>query len=110
MLFTSPVFLLLFLPLMLGIYTLTPPRLRPRAILAFSLAFYTLACFESPASLLFILLCAIFTYCAAFAVFSVIRTYPIVMSTKIQIYITLHTKKHSAKGFPPRSAVVLIGF
>lgn len=78
MLFTSPVFLLLFLPAMLGIYTLTPPRLRPRAILLFNLAFYTLACFESPASLLFILLCAVFTYCAAFAVFSVKKTYPIV--------------------------------
>jgi alginate O-acetyltransferase complex protein AlgI len=78
MLFTSPVFLLLFLPLMLGIYTLTPPRLRPRAILIFNLAFYALACFESPASLLFILLCAVFTYCAAFAVFSVKKTYPII--------------------------------
>ena len=78
MLFTSPVFLLLFLPLMLGIYTLTPPRLRPRAILVFNLVFYALACFESPASLLFILLCAVFTYCAAFAVFSVKKTYPIV--------------------------------
>lgn len=78
MLFTSPVFLLLFLPLMLGIHTLTPPRLRPRAILIFNLAFYALACFESPASLLFILLCAVFTYCAAFAVFSVKKTYPII--------------------------------
>ncbi len=78
MLFTSPVFLLLFLPLMLGIYTLTPPRLRPRAILIFNLSFYALACFKSPASLLFILLCAVFTYCAAFAVFSVKKTYPIV--------------------------------
>ena len=78
MLFTSPVFLLLFLPLMLGIYTLTPPRLRPRAILLFSLAFYALACFESPASLLFMLLCAVFTYCAAFAVFSVKKKYPLI--------------------------------
>mgnify|MGYP003292092738 CR=1 FL=1 len=32
MLFTSPVFLLLFLPLMLGIYTLIPSRLKPSAI------------------------------------------------------------------------------
>lgn len=80
MLFTSPVFLLLFLPLMLGIYTLTPTRLRPRAILVFNLAFYALACFESPASLLFILLCAVFTYCAAFAVFSVKKTYPIIFA------------------------------
>ena len=78
MLFTSPVFLLLFFPLMLGIYTLTPTRLRPRAILAFSLAFYALACFETPASLLFMLLCAVFTYCAAFAVFSVKKKYSII--------------------------------
>ena len=78
MLFTSPVFLLLFLPLMLGIYTLTPPRLRPRAILLFNLAFYALICIESPAALLFILLCAVFTYCAAFAVFSTKKKYPII--------------------------------
>ncbi len=80
MLFTSPVFLLLFLPVMLGVYTLTPPRLRPRAILVFNLAFYALACFETPASLLFILLCAVFTYCAAFAVFSVKKKYPVVFA------------------------------
>ena len=78
MLFTSPVFLLLFLPLMLGVYTLTPPKMRPRAILVFSLAFYALACFNSPASILFILLCAVFTYCAAFAVFSVKKKYPVI--------------------------------
>ncbi len=75
MLFTSPVFLLLFLPIMLGIYTLTPPKFRPRAICGFSIAFYTLANLESPASILFLLICAIFTYCATFAAFSVRKRY-----------------------------------
>lgn len=75
MLFTSPVFLLLFLPIMLGIYTLTPPKFRPRAICGFSIAFYTLANLESPASILFLLICSIFTYCATFAAFSVRKRY-----------------------------------
>lgn len=77
MLFTSPVFLLLFLPLMLGIYTLVPTRLKPSAICIFSLVFYGIANFSNPASLLFLLLCAIFTYCATFAVFSVRKKYVI---------------------------------
>ncbi|MBQ8259507.1 MAG: hypothetical protein IJY97_08090 [Clostridia bacterium] len=75
MLFISPVFLLLFLPLMLGIYTLVPARLKPSAICIFSLTFYALANFGNPAALLFLLLCAIFTYCATFAVFSVRKKY-----------------------------------
>lgn len=78
MLFTSPVFLLLFLPVMLGVYTLTPRRMRPRAICFFSLAFYALANLGSPASILFLLLCAIFTYCATFAVFSVRKRYVVI--------------------------------
>ena len=75
MLFTSPVFLLLFLPIMLGIYTLIPTRLKPSAICIFSLTFYGIANFGNPAALLFLLLCAIFTYCATFAVFSVRKKY-----------------------------------
>jgi alginate O-acetyltransferase complex protein AlgI len=78
MLFTSPVFLLLFLPLMLGIYTLVPSRLKPSAICVFSLIFYAMANFGNPASLLFLLLCAIFTYCATFAAFSVRKKYVMV--------------------------------
>lgn len=78
MLFTSPVFLLLFLPLMLGVYTLMPTRLKPSAICIFSLTFYGIANYSNPASLLFLLLCAIFTYCATFAVFSVRKRYVVV--------------------------------
>ncbi len=78
MLFTSPVFLLLFLPVMLGIYTLIPSRLKPSAICIFSLTFYAIANFGNPAALLFLLLCAIFTYCATFAVFSVRKKYVMV--------------------------------
>jgi len=78
MLFTSPVFLLLFLPLTLGIYTLIPARLKPSAICIFSLIFYAMANFGNPASLLFLLLCAIFTYCATFAAFSVRKKYVMV--------------------------------
>ncbi len=78
MLFTSPVFLLLFLPIMLGIYTLIPTRLKPSMICIFSLIFYAIANFSNPASLLFLLLCAIFTYCATFAVFSVRKKYVMV--------------------------------
>ena len=78
MLFTSPVFLLLFLPVMLGVYTLIPTRLKPSAICIFSLAFYAIANFGNPAALLFLLLCAIFTYCATFAVFSVRKKYVMV--------------------------------
>ncbi len=87
MLFTSPVFLLLFLPVMLGIYTLTPSKFRPRAVCFFSLAFYTLANLGSPASILFLLLCAIFTYCATFAAFSVRRTSVMVFITVVLVGI-----------------------
>ena len=85
MLFTSPVFLLLFLPVMLGIYTLTPTRFRPQSICLFSIAFYTLAHLESPASILFLLLCAIFTYCATFAASSVRKPSVMVFVTVVLI-------------------------
>lgn len=85
MLFTSPVFLLLFLPIMLGIYAITPARLRPRAICVFSIAFYSLAHLGSPASILFLLLCAIFTYCATFAASSVRKIYVMIFVTTVLV-------------------------
>lgn len=78
MLFVSPVFLLLFLPVMLGVYTVTPTKWRPHAICLFSLAFYALANWGSPASMIFLILVAVFTYCATFAAFSVRRRYVMV--------------------------------
>lgn len=68
MIFTSPVFLMLFLPFMLGAYAVVPHRLRRWAICLFSLLFYTCASFHHPASLAFLIVCACFTYCAACAV------------------------------------------
>ncbi len=68
MIFTSPVFLMLFLPLMICIYAIIPQRLRRGAICMFSLVFYTCASFRHPASLAFLIVCACFTYCASCAV------------------------------------------
>lgn len=68
MIFTSPVFLMLFLPLMIGIYSVIPHRWRRWAICMFSLLFYTFASLEHPASLAFLIVCTCFTYCAACAV------------------------------------------
>ncbi len=87
MLFASPVFLLLFLPLMLGIYTLTPPKWRPKAICVFSFVFYALATLGSPASILFLFLCAVFTYCMTFAVFSVKKKYVMVFAVIVLLGI-----------------------
>ncbi len=85
MLFTSPVFLLLFLPVMLGIYTLTPQKWRPNAVCFFSIAFYALANSSSPASILFLILVAVFTYCATFAAFSVRRKYVMIFISVVLI-------------------------
>ena len=111
MLFTSPVFLLLFLPVMLGIYTLTPPKFRPSAICVFSIAFYTLAHIGSPASILFLLLCAIFTYCATFAASSVRKTYVMVFITVVLIgvlavlrYLGVWADEDAARRFLPIGA------
>lgn len=111
MLFTSPVFLLLFLPVMLGVYTLTPPKFRPRAICFFSIAFYTFANLESPASILFLLICAIFTYCATFAVFSVRRRYVMVFVTVVIIgalavlrYLGVWADEDAARQYLPLGA------
>ena len=111
MLFTSPVFLLLFLPLMLGAYTLTPPKLRPRAICLFSIAFYVLAHIASPASILFLLLCAIFTYCATFAASSVRKVSVMVFVTVVLIgvlsvlrYLGVWADEDAARRFLPIGA------
>ena len=111
MLFTSPVFLLLFLPVMLGIYTLTPTRFRPQSICLFSIAFYTLAHLESPASILFLLLCAIFTYCATFAASSVRKPSVMVFVTVVLIgvlavlrYLGVWADEEAARRFLPIGA------
>ncbi len=111
MLFTSPVFLLLFLPLMLGTYTLTPQKLRPRAICLFSIAFYVLAHIESPASILFLLLCAIFTYCATFAASSVRKSSVMVFVTVVLLgvlavlrYLGVWADEEAARRFLPIGA------
>lgn len=111
MMFTSPVFLLLFLPVMLGVYTLTPQKIRPRAICLFSIAFYTLAHIGSPASILFLLLCAIFTYCATFAASSVRKTSVMVFVTVVLIgvlavlrYLGVWADEAAARRFLPIGA------
>ncbi len=111
MLFVSPVFLLLFLPLMLGIYTLTPPKWRPAAICVFSFAFYTLANLGSPASILFLLLCAIFTYCASFAVYSVKRSYVMIFAGVVLVgvlavlrYLGVWADEEAARRYIPIGA------
>ena len=111
MLFTSPVFLLLFLPVMLGVYTLTPPKIRPRAICFFSIVFYTLAHIGSPASILFLLLCAIFTYCATFAASIVRKTSVMVFVTVVLIgvlavlrYLGVWADEEAARRFLPIGA------
>ena len=111
MLFTSPVFLLLFLPVMLGAYTLTPPKYRPRIICLFSLAFYALAHFGSPASILFLLICAIFTYCATFAASSVRKTWVMVFVTVVLLgalavlrYLGVWADEEAARRYLPIGA------
>ncbi len=108
MLFTSPVFLLLFLPVMLGIYTLTPAKYRSRAICLFSIVFYSLAHFGSPASILFLLICSIFTYCATFAASSVRKTWVMVFVTVVLIgalsilrYLGVWAEEEAARRFLP---------
>ncbi len=111
MLFTSPVFLLLFLPVMLGIYTLTPPKFRQGAICIISIVFYSLAHIGSPASILFLLLCAIFTYCATFAASSVRKTSVMIFVTVVLIgvlavlrYLGVWADEDAARRFLPIGA------
>ena len=111
MLFVSPVFLLLFLPIMLGIYALTPNRFRPRAIYIFSFAFYTIANIATPASILFLMLCAVFTYCATFAVFSVKKRSVMIFCISIIVgvlavlrYLGIWADESAARQFIPIGA------
>lgn len=111
MLFVSPVFLLLFLPIVLGIYALTPNRIRPRVICIFGLAFYTIANLETPASILFLMLCAVFTYCATFAVFSVRKRSVMIFCITIVVgvlavlrYLGIWADESAARQFIPIGA------
>lgn len=111
MLFTSPAFLMLFLPLMLGVYALTPPKFRLYSICFFNIAFYALANFYHPASVVFLLLCAIFTYCASFAVFSVRRRSVLVFSLVVLLgslivlrYLGVQADETSARTYLPFGA------
>lgn len=68
MLFTAPSFLFLFLPAMMAIYALIPQNYRRYAILLFNLAYYVIAAWHQPESLLLALLTAAFTYSAGFVI------------------------------------------
>ncbi|MBQ3126962.1 MAG: hypothetical protein IJC15_07815 [Clostridia bacterium] len=68
MLFTAPSFLFLFLPAMMAIYALIPQHYRRYAILLFNLAYYVIAVWHQPESLLLALLTAAFTYSAGFVI------------------------------------------
>lgn len=68
MLYTAPSFLFLFLPVVLAIYAMMPQPYRRYAIALFNIAFYTLACWNEPISLVLALLTAAFTYSAGFVI------------------------------------------
>lgn len=68
MLYTAPSFLFLFLPLVLAVYALMPQPSRRYAIVLFNFAFYALACWNEPISLVLALLTAAFTYSAGFVI------------------------------------------
>ncbi len=68
MLFTAPSFLFLFLPAVLAIYALIPQLYRRYAILLFNLAFYVIAAWHQPDSILLGVLTAAFTYSAGFVI------------------------------------------
>lgn len=100
MLFTSPAFLFLFLPLMLGLYFVTPQRLRRYAVSVFSIAFYVLANHGRPASVIFLLMTAAFTYCAAFAVYSVPKRGTVFFAVSIPV-LALVSLRMLAMTFSP---------
>jgi alginate O-acetyltransferase complex protein AlgI len=111
MLFTSPTFLLLFLPAMLGIYALTPARLRIYAICIFNVAFYAIANIFHPASVVFLLLTAIFAYCASFAAFSVKRRAVLVFALAVLLgalvvlrYLGVQAEETAARAYLPFGA------
>lgn len=73
LLFTSPVFLMLFLPVMLALYALCPMRLRRHMIWVISVAFYVFANLRRPWASLFFAVCVLFTYISARAVAALTR-------------------------------------
>lgn len=68
MLFTAPSFLFLFLPAVMAIYALIPQHYRRYAILLFNLAYYVIAAWYEPESILLVLLTSAFTYSAGFVI------------------------------------------
>lgn len=68
MLFVSPSFLFLFLPVALGIYALLPPKSRRYGLLVISLLFYFFLCWNEPVSFVLALITAAFTYSAGFLI------------------------------------------
>lgn len=87
MLFTSPVFVLVFLPMMIAVYALTPPRFRKHVICFFNVTFYVLSNLKRPICILLLLMCAAFAYCAAFAVRSIRKTGVIVFAVSVCVLI-----------------------
>lgn len=87
MMFTSPVFIFLFIPVMLAVCVVTPKRLFRYAVCLCSLSFYLLANFRRPACVLLLLMCAIFTYCASYAVSAVRRAPVLIFAVGIPLLI-----------------------
>ena len=67
--FTSPLCIVIFLPLMAAAQALTPAHRRRWTILACGVVFYVLANLKTPVSILFLAVSAAFAYCAAYAVY-----------------------------------------
>ena len=67
--FTSPLFIFIFLPLMMAALALTPARYRRWTILISGVLFYVLANIKTPVSILFLAVSATFAYCASYAVY-----------------------------------------
>lgn len=85
MLFTSPVFLLLFMPISLAVYALTPPKYRRSVIFILSILFYVFSNIKRPVCIVFLLMCAAFTYCASFAVMTVKKRVVMILSVCVMI-------------------------
>lgn len=89
MLFTSPAFIFLFVPVMIALSAVTPQRIRRNVICVFSLAFYCISGLHRPASILFLLMVAAFTYCASYAVYSVMRRRVLVFAVSVPLLALL---------------------
>lgn len=77
MLFTSPVFLFLFLPLMVISYLCIPKKHRQKAILVYNIAFYVLANHRLPINILLMAAVILLTYIAG-EIVSVKRQYKVI--------------------------------